>query len=293
MKNRERHFLRRLVVLLLLQTTLVTCHQSILLWHGMGDSCDGSMSMILDVIETHVVDARVHCVGRGVLGSFFGKVTNQVDAVCADIRKRGDFDGYIGIGFSQGGLFMRALAQKCDVPMKKLISIGGPQMGVVSLPSCVVPTSSIYCKAMDYIIDHIGFFQLFQNSIVQAQYLYSPVEPMTSSQFLADINGHVDGERQCREYSRRIVQLQRLVLFQFTNDTMVEPPESSHFGFFNGYSIISLQQQQHVSKCLGLDTLMASNRLELRFIQGQHMQFTLDWFKKHVVEPYVEQTPAF
>lgn len=291
MKNRQIRFL---VGFLFLQVTLVTCHQSILLWHGMGDSCDGSMSMIIDVLETHVVDARVRCVGGGVLGSFFGKVASQVDAVCEDIRKREDFeDGYIGIGFSQGGLFMRALAQKCDVPMKKLISIGGPQMGVVSLPSCVVPTSSIYCKAMDYIIDHIGFFQVFQNSIVQAQYLYLPDEPMTSSHFLADINGYVDGERQCREYSRRIIQLQRLVLFQFTNDTMVEPPESSHFGFFNGSSIISLQQQQHVSKCLGLDTLMASNRLELRSIQGHHMQFTLDWFKKHVVEPYIEMTPAF
>jgi palmitoyl-protein thioesterase len=280
-------------LLVLFHMCAETCRgEAILLWHGMGDSCDGSMNSIIDIIEQNVWNARVHCVGGGVLGSFFGNVSDQIESVCNDLWEREDFrGGYVGIGFSQGGLFMRALAQKCRVPMKQLISIGGPQMGVVSLPSCAVPPASMYCKAMNYIIEWIGFFSLSQKSIVQAQYLYLPGDPIKSSPFLKDITGGRDV--QCQEYARRMTQMERLVLFRFTNDTMVEPPESSHFGVFNGSSIVPLGEQEDVSQCLGLDTLMASNRLEFRFIHGQHMQFSLEWFQKHVVETYLAHLQPF
>lgn len=278
--------------LLLLQHMCVPrCRgEAILLWHGMGDSCDGSMNEVIDLIEHNVWDARVHCVGGGVLGSFFGNVSDQIDAVCEDLWEREDFrDGYVGIGFSQGGLFVRGLAQKCRVPMKQLISIGGPQMGVVSIPACTVPASSMYCKAMNYIIDWIGFFSLSQKRIVQAQYLYSPGGPMSS--FLKDIT--VGRDMQCQEYAKRMTRLERIVLFRFTNDTMVEPPESSHFGVFNGSSIVTLGEQQNVSQCLGMDTLMASNRVEFRFIDGQHMRFSLEWFQKHIIDAYLVQLHSF
>lgn len=276
-------------------------YQPILIWHGMGDSCDGSMTKINDLIERHVLNARVYCVSTpgiagDLLGSFWGDISAQINAVCTDISTQEDFKrGYIGIGFSQGGLFMRALVQKCDVPVTKLISIGGPQGGVISLPSCHVPHLSIYCKVMDYIIDSIGFFSVVQRSIVQAQYLYSPTR---ESPFLEDINGgttssNVNG-KQCHDYRTRISNLDRMVLFAFTDDTMIEPPESSHFGYYNEStgSIVLLDEQQHLLRCLGLDTLLQRERLELRFIQGRHMEFTMDWFKKQVIEMYLKPPHA-
>lgn len=287
------------LLLVLLQTTVswVRGSRTILVWHGMGDSCDGPMHTILDMMEEHIVDARVHCVhtpGGDILGSFVGNVAAQVETVCEDMKKEDDFrDGYIGLGFSQGGLFVRALAQKCDVPMRLLISIGGPQSGVVSLPSCDIPFSSMYCRAISYFVEWVGFWPMIQRSIVQAQYLYSPFQPPKSSHFLSDINGDLSQDvtnGTCQEYKRRINRLERMVLFQFTNDTMVEPPESSHFGVFNGRSIVPIQEQRHMTHCLGLDTLMASNRLDLRFVDGEHMQFTMKWFREHVIEPYLSSS---
>jgi len=39
-------------------------------------------------------------------------------------------EGYHGLGFSQGALFLRGLAQTCaGPPMRSLVSIGGPHQG--------------------------------------------------------------------------------------------------------------------------------------------------------------------
>jgi palmitoyl-protein thioesterase len=47
--------------------------------------------------------------------------------------------GYVGIGFSQGGQFMRALVQRCQHAgprARALISVGGQHQGVATLPGC-------------------------------------------------------------------------------------------------------------------------------------------------------------
>ena len=51
-------------------------------------------------------------------------------------------DGYHAVGFSQGGLFIRGLAQRCPEPrIRSLVSIGGPQQ---------VGTSSIVSDVRQY-----------------------------------------------------------------------------------------------------------------------------------------------
>ena len=56
----------------------------------------------------------------------------QVDFACESIRNDPNLaDGYNGIGISQGGLFLRAVAQKCP-GMKTLVSVGSPQQGIGS-----------------------------------------------------------------------------------------------------------------------------------------------------------------
>ena len=42
-------------------------------------------------------------------------------------------EGYNAVGFSQGGQFLRGLAQKCpEPPMKHLISVGGQHQGNIT-----------------------------------------------------------------------------------------------------------------------------------------------------------------
>ena len=55
--------------------------------------------------------------------------TEQVEFACDSIKNDPKLaNGYNGIGISQGGLFLRAVAQKCP-GMKTFISIGAPQQG--------------------------------------------------------------------------------------------------------------------------------------------------------------------
>lgn len=72
--------------------------------------------------------------------------------------------------FSQGGQFLRAVAQRCpDPPMLNLISIGGQHQGVFGFPRCPGDNETI----CDYIRDllRFGAYESFvQNHLVQAEY---------------------------------------------------------------------------------------------------------------------------
>jgi hypothetical protein len=64
--------------------------------------------------------------------------------------------GYVAVGFSQGGQFMRAVAQRCQhmgPKMQVLVTMGGQHQGVMDLPGCWQPahsnsTPSLYCRVM-------------------------------------------------------------------------------------------------------------------------------------------------
>ena len=64
--------------------------------------------------------------------SFFGKINDQVDKVCKDLKLvKGLQNGFNGVGFSQGGLMMRAYLQRCnDPPILNLVTFGSPHAGL-------------------------------------------------------------------------------------------------------------------------------------------------------------------
>ena len=65
------------------------------------------------------------------MNGFFKPVNEQVDEVCQKIKSDPHLqDGYNALGFSQGGQFLRAVAQRCPNKMRTLISVGGQHQGV-------------------------------------------------------------------------------------------------------------------------------------------------------------------
>ena len=65
------------------------------------------------------------------LNGFFMPVSKQIEMVCRKIREDPMLrNGYNGMGFSQGGQFMRAISEICPQGMKKLISFGGQHQGI-------------------------------------------------------------------------------------------------------------------------------------------------------------------
>jgi pimeloyl-ACP methyl ester carboxylesterase len=87
---------------------------------------------------------------------FFGRVSDQLRDVCKnelanDARLTDSAaDGINAIGFSQGGLLMRALIQTCEaVNVKVFLSVGSPQGGVSALPECKCVCRPHACAAVD------------------------------------------------------------------------------------------------------------------------------------------------
>ncbi len=75
------------------------------------------------------------------------------------------------------------------------------------------------------------YVPIIANNIVQAQYYKNPYELeqyLTHNPFLPDINNEHDTKQQ--HYATNLASLQRLVLFQFEQDIVVVPKESSWFG---------------------------------------------------------------
>ncbi|VDP99020.1 unnamed protein product [Trichobilharzia regenti] len=107
--------------------------------------------------------------------TYFMPINDQLDYVCRMLHEDKNFsNGLHMIGLSQGGLFVRALVQKCNLTnVGAVVSIGGPQQGIFGIPKC----TAIF---IDYL-----------TSVVQAQYWHDPLKEdvyRQYSQFLADIN---------------------------------------------------------------------------------------------------------
>lgn len=74
---------------------------------------------------------------------FFMNANDQISLVCNQIQSDPKLkNGFNSVGFSQGGQFLRALAQRCpSPPMLNLISIGGQHQGreFNNLATCSTP----------------------------------------------------------------------------------------------------------------------------------------------------------
>merc|ERR1719420_1478614 len=169
----------------------------VVLWHGMGDSAAG-MTGIESILKDNIEGVYVHriMIGGNIIvdteSGFFRDTNRQVSEVCEMMANDPQLqDGYNAIGFSQGGQFLRAVAQRCpNPPMKNLVTIAGQHQGVFGIPGC--PGESLeLCNIMRGLL-HIGAYaDLVQNTLVQAQYWHDPIhndEYLEKSQFIADIN---------------------------------------------------------------------------------------------------------
>uniref|UniRef100_A0A8C0DYT9 Palmitoyl-protein thioesterase 1 n=1 Tax=Balaenoptera musculus TaxID=9771 RepID=A0A8C0DYT9_BALMU len=115
----------------------------LVIWHGMGDSCCNPLSTgtIKQMVEKKIPGIYVLSLQIGkilvqdVENSFFLNVNSQVKMVCQILAKDPKLQqGYNAMGFSQGGQFLRAVAQRCSSPpMINLISVGGQRQGVFEL----------------------------------------------------------------------------------------------------------------------------------------------------------------
>lgn len=262
----------------------------------MGDSCCNPLSMgaIKKMIETEIPGVYVLSlmIGKNVVedteNGFFMDVNEQVSEVCAQLAQDPQLQGgYNAMGFSQGAQFLRAVAQRCpSPPMKTLISVGGQHQGVYGFPRCPGESSKV-CDLIREALNRGAYTDWVQKHLVQAQYWHDPLNDglyKKHSLFLADINQ----ERSVNEtYKKNLQMLDKLVLVKFLQDTVVDPVDSEWFGFLKAGQAKETETLQesvlYKEDRLGLAAMDKAGKLVFLGSEGDHLQFTREWFNKNLL----------
>lgn len=212
-----------------------------------------------------------------------------MEQVCRQLQEIPQLDkGFNALGFSQGGLFLRALVQKCPtVKVFKLITFGSPHHGTSDVPNCIDSTD-LNCSLMRSIVRNGVYWSWIQNRVVQAQYFkqYQNLDQYrTRNIFLPELNDEIV---QNQLYKERINQLQKLILIKFEQDEMIVPKETAWFSFYNEKGdLIPLRQQEWYKKnSIGIKTLDENGKIEFVSLAGSHMKFTQAELKE-ILNTYV------
>merc|ERR1711973_882556 len=288
------------LVSLTLQLLAVVAQDSpvpVVLWHGMGDSAAGMIG-IANILKGNIPDVYVYriMIGNNIIvdteSGFFRDTNRQVREVCEKIQADPELaGGYNAIGFSQGGQFLRAVAQRCpQPPMKNLVTFGAQHQGVFGFPNC--PGEMVFfCDIVRDLLNYGAYVEFVQDFLVQAQYWHDPLHFETyveKSLFIAEINN--EKTEKNASYAINLAQLENFVLVKHNQDSMVEPRESSHFEFYipgQADVILPLKESPiYTEDRIGLKSLDEKGGLHFLEVEGNHLEFSRQWFIDEIINVY-------
>ncbi|KAK6645536.1 hypothetical protein RUM43_001813 [Polyplax serrata] len=249
----------------------------------------------MSLIKEKIPDVEILSLKFGdndIESGYFLNVNKQVEEACQAIQSNPKMkNGYNAIGFSQGGQFLRAVAQRCpNPPMKFLISLGGQHQGVYGLPKCL--GDGVLCNSIRKLLNTAAYVPWVQDNLVQAQYWHDPLNEeiyRNYSTFIAEINNEKAIKND--SYITNLQKLETLVLVMFTEDSMVVPRESSWFGFYRpnqAKEIVPYNQTRlYEMDLIGFKKMVEGGKVDFLQVEGDHLQFTEEWFTKTIIQRYL------
>jgi palmitoyl-protein thioesterase len=263
----------------------------VLLWHGLGDSFGGeAVQFLAEMIEETFPGTLVYPIS--VAGSdanadrdasIRGKLNEQFEVVCAELAAHpilSTAPAVDAVGFSQGGLFLRALVERCNVPkVRTLLTLGSPHNGIADFHIC--DETQFWCKALTGLVKSNTWGDFAQNTFVPLQY-YRTSDPedlsrgseeyLEHSAFLADINN--ERAEKNESYAKNLASIEHMTMLMWEDDTVLVPKESAWWADFEPESknVTKLQDRPiYKEDWLGLKALDAKGALEFRSAKGPHM----------------------
>lgn len=266
----------------------------LVIWHGLGDSydADGIKETVKIAAAVHP-GTYVHVVQLGDTGSsdrtatFLGNLTDQVQDVCSQLARDNILrtaPAINALGFSQGGQFLRAYVERCNLPpVRNLVTFGSQHNGISEFQRCASSTDFV-CQSANALLRFGTWTPFVQSRLVPAQYFRDPEELtsyLESSNFLADVNN----ERTVKNstYAKNMARLNKFVMYMFTDDKTVIPKQSSWFAEYNKTTdVVTPLAQRTIFRddWLGLRKLAEKGGLVFDLLEGEHMRFSDDDLKK-------------
>lgn len=109
------------------------------------------------------------------------------------------------------------------------------------------------------------------------------------SQFLAAINNEQRPQNQT--FKKNFLKIKKLVMVKFLKDTVVIPKESEFFGFYQigqNKEVLRMNETRlYQEDWIGLRALFENNQVDLIESKTDHLQFTLEWFNKTIINQYL------
>lgn len=272
----------------------------VVIWHGLGDSYDSPslLSYIRHVKEELGKDTFVYSIRLSESGSkdqqasLFGNLNEELAQVHEQLSQVTELaNGFNAIGFSQGGLFLRAYNQRygssSSMRMHTLVTFGSPHNGIADLPAC--QPREFFCKRRNQLLRQGVWSDYAQTHVTTAQYFRNPDHLdvyYEKSNFLVDINNEDPNSTKNATYAENNAQLKRLVLIMFDDDETVVPKQSAWFQEFNStsYVVTPLEDRDlYRQDWLGLKSIPSINYL---LFPGVHMEISHSDFSA-VVRKYL------
>ena len=259
----------------------------LVIWHGLGDNYKSPyIERVVEVLSREHPGMFIHVISldedpkTDERSTLFGNANDVVVKICEQLIHIKELNrGFDAIGFSQGGLFTRAVIERCpDLKVHNLITFGSPHMGVMDLPICSDVNDWI-CKQRNEFLKRQVWNSNVQKTIIPAQYFRDPYQLenyVLFSNFLADANNElVDGVKV--GYRKSFTELENLVLVKFTEDTTLVPKGSAWFEDIDPVTdeVIPFRKTElYRNDLLGLKSLDRKERVFFFLIEADHMVLT-------------------
>ncbi|PKN03735.1 hypothetical protein CVU75_00675 [Candidatus Dependentiae bacterium HGW-Dependentiae-1] len=267
----------------------------IVLVHGIM-SDDYGMQPTIDYIQKYIPDVFIKNIkiGLGKSTSFVNMYT-QAAWLAKELQNDPNLrHGCNIIAHSQGGLVARYFLERYNNPkVHNYISWGTPQQGVFGTPG-TIDNRFTWLNMVEGYMHKFLYSPLIQSYISFAGYWHDTMhhdlylEKCTFLPYLNNEKEHAD--RQL--FKQNICDLENMVLVASDGDTIIEPVESCHFGFYKQGSTHEIEQLRDSrlfkQDWLGLKTLADSGRLHLLAAHCTHTDYQED--EKNFVEntlPYL------
>jgi palmitoyl-protein thioesterase len=227
-------------------------------------------------------------VANGFL-SFVTPMWQQVDEFAAVVRADPKLAGGFNVaGLSQGGPVVRGYIEKYNSPpVHNFVSICGVQGGEFN---CPLPFQLIPFLCDSFLSSPYGLVAglvplSFSDYWVDSQNM---TRYFAENKFLVPLNNQQrDSSLLNATFKANFASLNKLVLIEALNDTVVYPSISEQFG---GYVDGSLNVtynfttwQPYLSDSFGLRTLVDGGKVQLGSFTGNHLRFTTQYWDTHVL----------